>query len=795
MAINLLIDRIVQRARDEGAFDNLRGTGRPLVLDENPFEDPAMRVVHRFLRNNGMSLPWIEAGNEIALQIDKAHLELEGACRKYWDAADSEQPDAKEQWERALDDFRSRIALLNKRLLIRNLSVPSIHFQRPLLQVDREIARITNAVAVRRVSLPAPTTRAAAAQKQSEGLTFGAYREQLATYLAPQRRKVALLTILLFSSIIFQLINPQFLRSFIDAATSGVTSGQLTNAALLFIGFALVGQLLTVLATYFSEDVAWTSTNALRADLTLHCLRLDMPFHKTRTPGELIERVDGDVAALANFFSQFVIRVLGNGVLLLGVLALVAWEDWRAGLALLGYVLVTLEVLRRMQGIAVPHLRASRQATADIQSFWEERLGGTADIRANGGISYVMRRNYELLRTAMRQGIRATMIYRTFIGVWIIVFLLGNALALAVGAYLFRADLMTIGGVYLIFHYTNMVSMNLLTITEQFNDLQNATAGIQRINELYHTGSRLRDGHTLLPAGPLAVQFRDVTFGYDDERRMTNDGGRTTNDERRRTNDGRRRRTHDNLQSPISNSLTLDGVSFYLQPGQTLGLLGRTGSGKTTIARLLFRFYDPSWGAIRLGGADLRALQLADVRTRVGMVTQDVQLFHASVRDNLTFWNQTISDERILEVLETLGLMPWLQSLPNGLDSELASGGASLSAGEAQLLAFARVFLQDPGLVILDEASARLDPATEALIERAIDRLLEGRTAIIIAHRLRTVQRADDILILDHGHVLEYGPRAQLAADPTSHFHRLLRVGLEEITSGVRGQGSGVRKT
>jgi ABC-type multidrug transport system fused ATPase/permease subunit len=210
---------------------------------------------------------------------------------------------------------------------------------------------------------------------------------------------------------------------------------------------------------------------------------------------------------------------------------------------------------------------------------------------------------------------------------------------------------------------------------------------------------------------------------------------------------------------------------------------------------LLFRFYDPSWGAIRLGGADLRALQLADVRTRVGMVTQDVQLFHASVRDNLTFWNQTISDERILEVLETLGLMPWLQSLPNGLDSELASGGASLSAGEAQLLAFARVFLQDPGLVILDEASARLDPATEALIERAIDRLLEGRTAIIIAHRLRTVQRADDILILDHGHVLEYGPRAQLAADPTSHFHRLLRVGLEEITSGVRGQGSGVRKT
>lgn len=160
-------------------------------------------------------------------------------------------------------------------------------------------------------------------------------------------------------------------------------------------------------------------------------------------------------------------------------------------------------------------------------------------------------------------------------------------------------------------------------------------------------------------------------------------------------------------------------------------------------------------------------------------MTQDVQLFHASLRDNLTLFGEGIDDGRILAVLDELGLHDWLNRLPNGLDSELAAD-TSLSAGEAQLLAFARVFLADPGLVILDEASSRLDPATERLIERATDRLLANRTAIIVAHRLGTVQRADEILVLGDGRVLEHGPRTKLANNPDSHFYRLLQTGLEE---------------
>jgi ABC-type multidrug transport system fused ATPase/permease subunit len=165
----------------------------------------------------------------------------------------------------------------------------------------------------------------------------------------------------------------------------------------------------------------------------------------------------------------------------------------------------------------------------------------------------------------------------------------------------------------------------------------------------------------------------------------------------------------------------------------------------------------------------------------VALVTQEVQLFHASVRDNLTLFNPVIADAAILDVLRDLELEPWLAGLPEGLDTELSSGGGGLSAGQAQLLAFARVFLADPDLVILDEASSRLDPATEQLIERAVSLLLTDRTGIIIAHRLNTIQRADEILILEDSHIRELGDRTQLAENPSSHFHHLLQTGMEEV--------------
>jgi ABC-type multidrug transport system fused ATPase/permease subunit len=287
------------------------------------------------------------------------------------------------------------------------------------------------------------------------------------------------------------------------------------------------------------------------------------------------------------------------------------------------------------------------------------------------------------------------------------------------------------------------------------------------VAELLALRPRVREAPqpTPLPDGPLSVAFEQVTFTYNDD---------LPDDE------------HDAILAEsqpdrASRPIVLRDVSFSLAPGRVLGLLGRTGSGKTTLTRLLFRLYDPDAGCVRLGGTDLRQVPLDGLRGHVAMVTQDVQLFQASVRDNLALFNRQIDDARILQALSELELREWAEALPDGLDTRLGAGGLGLSAGEAQLLAFARVFLRDPGLVILDEASSRLDPATERLLERAIDRLMAGRTGIIIAHRLRTVQRADEILILEGGRVAEHGARAQLAADPDSRFAQLLAVGLNEV--------------
>jgi ATP-binding cassette subfamily B protein len=246
-------------------------------------------------------------------------------------------------------------------------------------------------------------------------------------------------------------------------------------------------------------------------------------------------------------------------------------------------------------------------------------------------------------------------------------------------------------------------------------------------------------GHARIPAGPVDVTFDDVTFGY------------------------------------VAEEPTIRDVSFTIAPQRVLGVVGRTGSGKTTLTRLLVRFYDPDQGAVRIGGVDLRDAATADLRQRIALVTQEVQLFRASVRDNLTLFDGSVPDARITEALERLGLGEWLASLDSGLDTMMASSGGGLSAGEAQLLAFARVFLRDPDVVILDEASSRLDPATEARLERAIDMLLAGRTAVVIAHRLATLERADEILVMAGGEVVERGDRPVLAADPASVYAGLLR--------------------
>ena len=580
------------------------------------------------------------------------------------------------------------------------------------------------------------------------------YVDLFRRYVAPQWRRTALLTALILASIGLQLLGPQLLRAFIDSAIAGAALESLATLALAFVGVALVTQLLTAWSQYVGEDLGWTATNALRADLALHCLRLDLSFHKERTAGELIERIDGDVTALATFFSRFVVNVLGNLLLLVGVLVVVAREDLRAGLALTVFAAVAVFLMAGpLRNIAVKYWRRLREVSAQMFGFLSERLAGTEDIRSSGAETHVMHGlafHHRAWLAARRQAVYAGTILWSMT---IVIFAVGNAVAFGVGAYLWSLDVITLGTVYLLFHYTDMLRRPIEQLRRELEEMQRAVASVGRVTELLRTESRLPEGRGApIPSGPLAVELDAVSFAYESSAR---DG------------DG----------------LVLRDVSLRLAPGEVLGVLGRTGSGKTTLARLLLRFHDPTAGRVRLGGVDLRDVTLDDVRSRATLVSQDVQLFHARVRENVTFFDPTIDDERITDVLERIGLGGWLRALPHsggdGLDSEMLAGG--LSAGEAQLLAFARVFLREPGLVILDEASSRLDPATERHIERAIDALLADRTGVVIAHRLATVQRCDRILILEDGRIVEQGRRAALAQDPSSRFSELLRTGLEQV--------------
>jgi ATP-binding cassette subfamily B protein len=571
------------------------------------------------------------------------------------------------------------------------------------------------------------------------------YWDLLGKYLLPEWKRATLMGILLLVGIGLQLFIPQIVRNFIDAALAGTAVETLTRMALTFLVLALVKEFTVTATAYIGQDVRWRATNALRRDLALHCLNLDMKFHNLRTPGEMIERVDGDVNELSNFFSQFVIQILGNALLLVGVLVMLFLEDWRIGASFLVFCFFTLFVLSRVIDFAVSQWEKARQASAELFGFLEERLAGTEDIAALGAGPYKMRRLAQALTNHLvdsrKAWIKGSVIWMTSL----VTFTLGNIVAFALGAWLFQAGVLTIGAVYVVFHYTELLRRPLEQIARQMQDLQKAGGSVARIKELLAMETAHKDGTGAeIPQGPLSLQFDGVHFSYNDE------------------------------------DITLEDMTFRLAPGEVLGLLGRTGSGKTTIARLLFRLYDPQVGSLKLGGMDLRETRVAALRQRVGMVTQDVQLFRATVRDNLTFFDRGIPDARLQEVLQQLGLWDWVQSLPDGLDTELESGGG-LSAGEAQLLAFTRVFLRDPGLVILDEASSRLDPATEQLIERAVDKLFENRTAIIIAHRLATVQRADEIMIIEDGQILEKGSREYLATDANSRFFQLMETGMEEV--------------
>ncbi len=563
----------------------------------------------------------------------------------------------------------------------------------------------------------------------------------LTTYLRPERARLLVLGVVLLVATLAPVAGPVLLGHAIDAALRGEPTSGLVAIATAFLVVTVGADALQVVVAWQSVHLAWRVGNELRLDLARHALGLDLEWHSRHSAGLLIERLDGDVEAIVTFSSTAVVQLVGNAILLVGVVVVSLLIDWRAGLLIVGSTAVAGYVMGRFRAIAVPAHDAEREIQSQLYGDLEERLGGLEDLRANGAGPFAVHKLQHHSSRWWHAARRAALLGDGSYTFAAAAFSLGSVLTLALGVWLHRSGALSIGALLALFRFSQMIRQPIERIAEQMREFQKAAAGARRAARLLAVVPSIPEGRgDPLPAGPLEVRLQQVSFAY------------------------------------TGDTDVLDRLDLHLVSGTRLGVVGRTGSGKSTLGRLLARLWDVTGGVVRLGGVDIRDISSVDLRHRVAVVSQDVELLRASLRDNLTFIGTVAAtDDQLREALADVGLDLWAAGLAHGLDTIL-DDRAGLSAGQAQLLAFARVLLADPGLVVLDEATSRLDPDTERLLSRAAERALAGRTVVIIAHRLATLDAVDEVLVLERGCVLEHGRRAALVADPASHFARLLAV-------------------
>ncbi|MFO7697484.1 MAG: ABC transporter ATP-binding protein [Anaerolineae bacterium] len=432
-------------------------------------------------------------------------------------------------------------------------------------------------------------------------LPLRAYRDLLGRYLRPQSGRVALMAALLLTGIALRLVNPRIIGYFLDAAQSGGARGPLLIAGVLFVTFALLQLAMSLAAGYVAQSVGWAATLRLRADLALHVLRLDMPFHAAHTPGELIDRIDGDAGTLAHFLSAFSIDIAGNGLLVAGIIVMLALTSPWAGLGMLVYALATLLVLNRIQNLAAPRWTAQRAAQSRLYGYLEERIGGAEELQAAGAQPHALRQLHLLLRPFVATT-RAGLVYSGLAhNLTQLVYVLGYAAGLAIGVLLYLRGQATLGTAYLITYYVGMLSEPLQAIRAELQDLQQAAASIRRIRALLAERPAVEGGTRPLPAGPLGVALEGVSFAYRPAPAPASDDN------------------PDAAAVAAEAIQALSGVTLEVAPGRVLGVLGRTGSGKSTLTRLLIRLYTPDEGTILLGDPnrgciDLREVPLANLR-------------------------------------------------------------------------------------------------------------------------------------------------------------------------------------
>ncbi|TCD56459.1 ABC transporter ATP-binding protein [Synechococcus sp. BS55D] len=577
---------------------------------------------------------------------------------------------------------------------------------------------------------------------------------RLGRYLGRDRRRLLLTLVLLVPVALAGAIQPLLvgqaiavLRRVGGASRESVLpllQAMETPAAMrLLVGTLLVSVLLRLglqgLQSFNIQAVGQRLTSRIREDLFSHAMQLSLRFHDRMPVGKLLTRLTSDVDALAEVFGSGAVGVLGDLVSLLVIAITMLLVEWRLGLLLLvAQVPVTLMILWLQRRYRKANYRV-REELSQLNADFQENLQGLEVVQMFRREA-VNAARFERTGHAYRRAVNGTIFYDSSISAFIEWVALGAvAVVLALGGWMVSGGAMGLGTLTTFILYSQRLFDPLRQLAERFTQIQGGLTAVERIGELLEEPLEIVDRSSEMkprPVGPSLVAvpanrgevvFENVSFAYRPD-------------------------------EPI-----LHNLSFRIAPGEHVALVGPTGSGKSTVIRLLCRLYEPQEGRILLDGEDIRDLPVPELRRQLGVVLQDTFLFSGSVADNLRL-DVPLDDRRLGEICRDLGLAPLLERLPEGLASELRERGGNLSSGERQLLAVARVAIRNPTVLVMDEATAFMDPSTEATLQRDLDRLLERRTAVVIAHRLATVEAADRILVLRRGQLIEQGTHHELRA-------------------------------
>jgi ATP-binding cassette subfamily B protein len=573
--------------------------------------------------------------------------------------------------------------------------------------------------------------------------------QRVVSYARPFRREIALFLVLVVVDAALVVATPLLLKEIIDKGIVPRDRGVVVELSLVVAGLAAADGLLTLVQRWYSSRIGEGLIYGLRTEVFSHVLRQPIAFFTRAQTGALVSRLNSDVIGAQQAFTSVLSSVVSNVVsltLIIATMATLSWQLTLAALALVPFFLVPARLMgRRLAGLT----HAQMGLNADLGSRMTERLNVAGALLVKlFGDPVREDREYAAQAAGVRDmGVKIALNRTVFFVALTLVASLATAMVYGFGGLMAVSGSLSIGTLLALTALLARLYGPLTSLSNVRVDVMTALVSFERVFEVLDLRPLVteRPDARPIPPGPVNVQVDEVAFRYPsaDEVSLASLESVATGDRK-------------------GSGVVLREVSFEVEPGQLVALVGPSGAGKTTITNLVARLYDPSAGAVRINGVDLRETTLSSLSRTVGVVTQEAHLFHDTIRANLAYADPSATEERMVEALRAAQVWGLVNGLPEGLDTVVGDRGHRLSGGEKQRLALARLLLKGPGLLVLDEATAHLDSESEAAVQRALDTALTGRTALVIAHRLSTVRGADQILVVDDGRIVERGTHREL---------------------------------